>query len=315
MWESIGRATPVSARRYGVMLRNSPHVSQILHTRTVTMLVSTLLNLDATEANVENVASNNIGYSSWSTDHCKITTIITPSPSPRVVTSSPKPVVVTSIVGPVTTVLPPPPLVTSKVEPRSSLVSSAAEAPKPPATSGQPRAPDPSGRSTFGPILPAPGPTSDKPEVKSDKSPATSQSTPTSVPDISLVTVVVAPRTSSESTDVSVTPSASRIPLARWNGNGALLNGYCASLDYTIINGPTAYWAPVLGCIQNKADCCPFDIAPSTVAIAARAADTDTPNGALGSNGGFPSAVSSAQATLSKCPSDYHSIGNGCCPS
>ncbi|KAF2033729.1 hypothetical protein EK21DRAFT_58378, partial [Setomelanomma holmii] len=90
----------------------------------------------------------------------------------------------------------------------------------------------------------------------------------------------------------------------RWNGNGPILNGYYATPEYAIIDGPTAYWAPVIGCVRTKSDCCPYDISAPT--LAARAVD---------SNGGFPSAIVPAQAILSKCPNDYHSVGNGCCPS
>lgn len=198
---------------------------------------------------------------------------------------------------------------------------SSAEAPKPPANSDQPKSSDTPGRSTPGPAPPPPGASSDKPEVKPGRA-SSSQITPTIVPELSLVSIAVAPGTSPTNSDVSATPSASHIPLARWDGNGALLNGYCAIPEYTIINGPTAYWAPVVGCMRSKADCCPFDIAPSTFTIAARAAQMDSiasgadaTTSASGSNGGFPSALSPAQAALSKCPSDYHSVVNGCCPS
>ncbi|KAF2792591.1 hypothetical protein K505DRAFT_307414, partial [Melanomma pulvis-pyrius CBS 109.77] len=82
-----------------------------------------------------------------------------------------------------------------------------------------------------------------------------------------------------------------------WTGSGKLLQGYCAQPDYTILDGPTAYWAPVLGCVNDKSDCCPFNVPVQTSGGANIA--------------GFPSAV----ASLDRCPDDYHSIGNGCCPS
>ncbi|OCK77048.1 hypothetical protein K432DRAFT_359289 [Lepidopterella palustris CBS 459.81] len=42
---------------------------------------------------------------------------------------------------------------------------------------------------------------------------------------------------------------------------------------------------------------------------------TGTLQAIAGTSGGFPVAQYSAQATLDKCPSDYQSIGNVCCPS
>ncbi|KAF2727975.1 hypothetical protein EJ04DRAFT_396813, partial [Polyplosphaeria fusca] len=102
---------------------------------------------------------------------------------------------------------------------------------------------------------------------------------------------------------------------------GVLLQGYCATPEYTILDGPTAYWAPVVGCMGDRPDCCPFDIPVPTqveaLALSSGSATTSTsgdnaPTG--GSGDGFPSALSPAQATLDACPDDYHSIANGCCP-
>ncbi|KAH7077795.1 hypothetical protein BKA63DRAFT_272211 [Paraphoma chrysanthemicola] len=234
-----------------------------------------------------NSANNNAAYFSWSTDHCKS------SSSPKPASSSPKPVT------PPTSSQIPTPTPSPAPAPTPKPAPSSEAAPKPTSNPEPPKTPD------------AP--------VKTNTITQTVQSIPSSVPELSLVTVVVAAPTSSipGNVDASTTPSASRIPLARWNGNGAILNGYCATPEYAIINGPTAYWAPVVGCVRSKSDCCPFDIASPTAVGAAAAVDTGVPafGGASDSNGGFPSAVSPAQATLSKCPSDYHSIGNGCCPS
>ena len=91
-------------------------------------------------------------------------------------------------------------------------------------------------------------------------------------------------------------------------------------------NIPSSTDQPLTGCrqwvvVNDKPDCCPFDIPPSVVAIEATADETELASGeaglasAAGSNYGFPSALSPAQATLSKCPDDYYSINNGCCPS
>ena len=135
-----------------------------------------------------------------------------------------------------------------------------------------------------------------------------------SVPDPSFVTISVAPRTSTQIV-------TSRMPIARWTGTGALLQGYCVTADFTMIDGPTAYWVPVLGCANEKPDCCPFDIPPTVSAAQATAVETELASGgaglasAAGSSYGFPSALSPVQATLSKCPDDYHSIDDACCPS
>lgn len=87
-----------------------------------------------------------------------------------------------------------------------------------------------------------------------------------------------------------------------------------------MIDGPTAYWAPVVGCVGGKPDCCPFDVVPSTVAVAAAAVQTgsmlaESLTAAASSDKEFPKALSSTQGILSVCPDDYHTIGDGCCPS
>ena len=139
------------------------------------------------------------------------------------------------------------------------------------------------------------GPSSDNVLEKSSGQPTVTQSMTSSVtlinssaevPTPELVSVVVASQT-------SAIGSATHAPLAKWTGSGKLLQGYCAQPDYTLLDGPTAYWAPVLGCIGDKSDCCPFEVATQTT------------------KGQFPS----AQAVLDRCPDDYQSISNGCCPS
>jgi hypothetical protein len=147
----------------------------------------------------------------------------------------------------------------------------------------------------------------------------TTETVPTSIPEPSFVQISIAPSTTTQNTGASVFTTPPHVALPRWTGTGELLQGYCATPDYTMIDGPTAYWAPVVGCAGMKPDCCPFDIAPSTMAVAA-ALDTTLSTASpvpadTGKNRGFPSAISPAQSTLSICPADYRSIGDGCCPS
>jgi hypothetical protein len=121
----------------------------------------------------------------------------------------------------------------------------------------------------------------------------TSVNTPTAIPDPSFIPVIVA----SQTTDFATSSSVTHVALPKWTGVGKIIQGYCAQQDYALLDGPLVYWAPVLGCVAGKPDCCPFDVATST--------------GVGDHNAGFPSAV----AMLDRCPNDYHSIGSVCCPS
>jgi hypothetical protein len=78
--------------------------------------------------------------------------------------------------------------------------------------------------------------------------------------------------------------------------------------------------------VGDKSDCCPFDVPASTVAPTAAGtvpatititipASAGASQQAVGASGGFPVAVDPAQATLGRCPDDYQSVGDGCCPS
>ncbi|CAO2647825.1 Nn.00g087470.m01.CDS01 [Neocucurbitaria sp. VM-36] len=163
-----------------------------------------------------------------------------------------------------------------------------------------------------------PEPSTEEQKPKTERS---SVIIPTSVPQPSFVPVSVAPPISTGGDSTATSRSPPHIALASWTGTDALLRGYCATPDYTIIDGPTAYWAPVLGCVGDKPDCCPFDIPPSTLAIEAAAVETGSTSAPAaittgsGSSRGFPSALSPVQATFSSCTDDYVSIAEGCCPS
>jgi hypothetical protein len=47
------------------------------------------------------------------------------------------------------------------------------------------------------------------------------------------------------------------------------LLGYCNAPQYVLLDGPTAYWAPMVGCNYDKADCCPYTVAQQTSAALA----------------------------------------------
>jgi hypothetical protein len=117
------------------------------------------------------------------------------------------------------------------------------------------------------------------------------------------------------------TPTHSAIPT--WSGSGSLLQGYCTTPQYIIIDGPIAYWAPIVGCADGKSDCCPYSVASTGSPTVVTVVSTVTVN--IGPSGtsqpdvpdlqGYPVAVNPNQATLARCPNDYVTISGGCCPS
>jgi hypothetical protein len=140
--------------------------------------------------------------------------------------------------------------------------------------------------------------------------------TDTSVPSLVLESISLGPLTS--------TPPHSAIPT--YTGSGSLLQGYCATPDYILLDGPTAYWAPVVGCVNDKTDCCPYPVAkatatpsPATVTVVSTITVNVGPGGATQSaNPGLPAypvPLSADQATLAHCPDDYQTVSGGCCPS
>ncbi|KAF2728796.1 hypothetical protein EJ04DRAFT_590723 [Polyplosphaeria fusca] len=135
-----------------------------------------------------------------------------------------------------------------------------------------------------------------------DKTPAT---IPTPV--YQSVTVVPADR-------IAQTSGHAQIP--SYTSSAKLLNGYCETPAYTILDGPTAVWVPVIGCISSKSDCC-----ITTTTSGSGPASTDK-NGkpvqdpaGNGGAGGFPISKFPDQGTITGCPKDYHTVGGtACCP-
>lgn len=124
---------------------------------------------------------------------------------------------------------------------------------------------------------------------------------------------------------MTTTPLHDSIPA--YSGTGKLLNEYCNSQHYILLDGPTPYWAPFVGCNQDKADCCPYQVASSTdsgngavptVTVVKTITVNVGPGGVTSAYTGinaYPAAATVAQGTLARCPDDYVSVSGGCCPS
>ncbi len=146
---------------------------------------------------------------------------------------------------------------------------------------------------------------------------AAAKTTARSVPSLVLQTVSF--------TTPTPTPPHSSIPA--YAGTGTLLQGYCTTPDFVLLDGPTAYWAPVVGCVNDKTDCCPYNVAKTADATATATTvfvvstvtvnvgpggTTQTPYSGLVA---YPIPATPDQATLAHCPDDYQSVSGGCCPS
>ncbi|KAK3317436.1 hypothetical protein B0T19DRAFT_291781 [Cercophora scortea] len=85
----------------------------------------------------------------------------------------------------------------------------------------------------------------------------------------------------------------------QWTGSGPILLDQCSTAEWSMFDLTTAYlWAPVIGCVPDKPDCCPSSYLFSTPKTAAA---TATPT--------------VAQNILPRCPDDYVTVGSaGCCP-
>ncbi|KAF2402771.1 hypothetical protein EJ06DRAFT_519794 [Trichodelitschia bisporula] len=102
-----------------------------------------------------------------------------------------------------------------------------------------------------------------------------------------------------------IAASSTHAPVPVWSGSGNLLVGYCATPTYVLINGATVYYIPVIGCVDGKSDCCPYQV-PS--------AATTTAGPSL-NNALVPQPGDGRVFSLAKCPDDYASAQGGCCPS
>ena len=145
----------------------------------------------------------------------------------------------------------------------------------------------------------------------------TSAAQETSIPSLVLETISYGPPTTA--------PTYSPIP--SYTGSGSLLQGYCNTPNYILLDGPTAYWAPIVGCNDDKVGCCPYSVAKQTDTTAGigttvtvvRTVTVDVGPGSTiqsvytGLNA-YPVAISADQASLQRCPDDYQTVSGGCCP-
>lgn len=118
------------------------------------------------------------------------------------------------------------------------------------------------------------------------------------------------------------TPTPPHTGITQYTGTGSLLKGYCNTAKYVLLDGPTAFWAPVIGCADDKTDCCPFKARETSVGTSAvtvySTVTVDVGPGGVGTaitdRYGYPQANDAHDATLKRCPEDYVTIRGGCCP-
>lgn len=139
---------------------------------------------------------------------------------------------------------------------------------------------------------------------------------PNSVPSLLLESISYGPPTA--------TPTHSAIPI--YSGSGSLLQDYCNTPDYILLDGPTAYWAPMVGCNTDKTDCCPYTVAqqansPLVTGTTVTVVSTVTVNLGAGQTqvvytglNAYAVPVLTSEASLQRCPNDYQTVSGGCCP-
>jgi hypothetical protein len=127
----------------------------------------------------------------------------------------------------------------------------------------------------------------------------------------------------SVTTVTSLSTTTVYTPLSQtWTGGTTtLLAGYCQTPALSLCHGTTtAYWAAVLGCVDEKPDCCPYGAVNFVSPGATEVVYTTTFAASIGPAGQtiLPSnvvpSVATAAPSLSQCPGDYYQISGGCCP-
>jgi hypothetical protein len=109
-------------------------------------------------------------------------------------------------------------------------------------------------------------------------------------------------QSSAQLSDVSSGATAATTASAKWNGSGPILTGPCGSPSWTAVDLSTAdSFIALVGCGYDRTACCPFSVPPRTASLAGAAAPFPTQQDGV--------------AHLSKCPDDYQTISDGCCPS
>jgi hypothetical protein len=134
-------------------------------------------------------------------------------------------------------------------------------------------------------------------------------------------TITPAPVFASVSTTTSLSTTTQYVPIPAWSGSGDLLANYCATAAFSLYNGvSTVYWVPVVGCVDEKPDCCPYGSPVAVNAGATATVFTTAVTVPLQSSGqvSVPTSLAPSggtnQAILDSCPGDYQLISGGCCP-
>jgi hypothetical protein len=134
-------------------------------------------------------------------------------------------------------------------------------------------------------------------------------------------TITPAPVFASVSTTTSLSTTTTYTPIPAWTGSGDLLANYCGTPAFSLYNGvSTVYWVPVVGCVNEKPDCCPYGSAAVANVGATETVFTTAVTVPVQSSGqvSVPTSLIQSgavgQASLNSCPGDYQMISGGCCP-
>ena len=111
-------------------------------------------------------------------------------------------------------------------------------------------------------------------------------------------------------------PDLTNTPL--YSGSGSILSGECSTTEFTLIDaGSTVFYAPFVGCVSDRPECCPWTVAlTTTVTVTTNGATsvvTSTPS-ENHQDVAYPFARESGQQALGACPADYYRISGSCCP-
>jgi hypothetical protein len=97
-----------------------------------------------------------------------------------------------------------------------------------------------------------------------------------------------------------------------------LLRSYCATPLFSELLGPevtVVYFVGIVGCMDNKPDCCPYTVTINSTTTTITTATITTIVSSRSNQLDFPTPPAPDQETLPVCPGDYWTIGNVCCPS
>ncbi len=113
-------------------------------------------------------------------------------------------------------------------------------------------------------------------------------------------------------------PTYTNTPL--YQGTGSLLDGACLSTEFTLLDvGSTVFYAPFVGCVSDRPDCCPYTVATTTLSVTQDTTVTMTITASGASDQGQGQSIMAYpqpadQQIMQACASDYYSISGNCCP-